>query len=142
MIGRTIDQIHVGDAAQFSKTLAECDIYLYAGIVGDFNPVHINEHYAQKTYFKTRIAHGLLTAGLVSALLANKLPGPGTIYLRQEINFRAPATIGDTITAHVEVIEIMPEDHRVRFRTWCTKQDGTLILEGEALVSPPQRVKS
>ncbi len=138
MIGRTIDQIRVGDAAKFSKTLTESDIYLYAGIVGDFNPAHINEPYAQRTFFKTRIAHGLLTAGLISAALANQLPGPGTIYLRQEINFLAPARIGDTITAHVQVVEIMQDSNRVRLRTWCTNQDGTLVLDGEAVVSPPR----
>ncbi|MGB9615809.1 MAG: MaoC family dehydratase [Desulfomonilaceae bacterium] len=142
MIGSTVDQIRVGDAAKFSKTLTESDIYLYAGIVGDFNPAHINEPYAQRTFFKTRIAHGLLTAGLISAALANQLPGPGTIYLRQEINFLAPARIGDTITAHVQVVEIIPESNRVRLRTWCTNQDETLILDGEAVVSPPRNKSS
>ncbi len=138
MIRRTIDQLHVGDSAEFAKTLSESDIYLFAGITGDFNPAHVNEVYAQQTSFKTRIAHGILTAGLISAVMANQLPGPGTIYLRQELDFLAPARIGDTITAHVEVIEIIMNMNRVRLRTWCTKQDGTVVLNGEALVSPPR----
>ncbi|MEJ2715668.1 MAG: MaoC family dehydratase, partial [Deltaproteobacteria bacterium] len=87
MIGKTIGELNVGDSAEFAKTVSESDIYLYAGITGDFNPAHVNEAYAQPTFFKTRIAHGMLTAGFISAILANKLPGPGTIYLRQELIF-------------------------------------------------------
>ena len=138
MILKTIDQIHVGDSAEFAKTLSESDVYLFAGITGDFNPAHVNEVYSQATSFKTRIAHGLLTAGLISAVMANQLPGPGTIYIRQELDFLAPARIGDTITAHVEVIDIMKDMNRIRLRTWCTKQDGSTVLNGEALVSPPR----
>ncbi len=138
MILKTIDQIHVGDSAEFAKTLSESDVYLFAGITGDFNPAHVNEVYSQATSFKTRIAHGLLTAGLISAVMANQLPGPGTIYIRQELDFLAPARIGDTITAHVEVIDIMKDMNRIRLRTWCTKQDGSMVLNGEALVSPPR----
>jgi 3-hydroxybutyryl-CoA dehydratase len=138
MILKTIDQIHVGDSAEFAKTLSESDVYLFAGITGDFNPAHVNEIYSQTTSFKTRIAHGLLTAGLISAVMANQLPGPGTIYIRQELDFLAPAGIGDTITAHVEVIDIIKDMNRIRLRTWCTKQDGSTVLNGEALVSPPR----
>lgn len=138
MILKTIDQIHVGDSAEFAKTLSESDVYLFAGITGDFNPAHVNEVYSQATSFKTRIAHGLLTAGLISAVMANQLPGPGAIYIRQELDFLAPAHIGDTITAHVEVVDIIKDMNRIRLRTWCTKQDGTIVLNGEALVSPPR----
>ncbi|MFA6221266.1 MAG: MaoC family dehydratase [Desulfomonilaceae bacterium] len=138
MILKTIDQIHVGDVAEFAKTLSESDVYLFAGITGDFNPAHVNEVYSQATSFKTRIAHGILTAGLISAVMANQLPGPGTIYIRQELDFLAPARIGDTITAHVEVIDIIKDINRIRLRTWCTKQDGSMVLNGEALVSPPR----
>jgi len=138
MIGKTIDRLAVGDSAEFAKTVSESDIYLYAGVTGDFNPAHVNEAYAQKTFFKTRIAHGMLTAGLISAVMANQLPGPGAIYLRQELDFRAPVFIGDTITARAEVIEIIKDRNRVRLRTWCTNQDGTVVLDGEALVSPPK----
>ncbi|MCA1960712.1 MAG: MaoC family dehydratase [Desulfomonile sp.] len=138
MIGKTIDQLAVGDKAEFAKTISESDIYLYAGITGDFNPAHVNEAYAQKTFFKARIAHGMLTAGLISAAMANQLPGPGAIYLRQELDFRAPVFIGDTITARAEVIEIIKDRNRVRLRIWCTNQDGTVVVDGEALVSPPK----
>jgi len=141
MIGKTIDRLAVGDSAEFAKTISESDIYLYAGITGDFNPAHVNEAYAQKTFFKTRIAHGMLTAGLISAVMAGQLPGPGAIYLRQELDFRAPVFIGDTITARAEVIEIIKDRNRVRLRTWCTNQNGTVVLDGEALVSPPKAIR-
>ena len=81
MIGKTIDELKVGDVAEFAKTISESDIYLYAGVTGDVNPVHINEAYAQKTFFKTRIAHGMLLGGFISTVVENKLPGPGTIQL-------------------------------------------------------------
>jgi 3-hydroxybutyryl-CoA dehydratase len=136
--GKTIDQLHVGDRADASKTISESDIYLYAGITGDFNPAHINEEYAKGTFFKTRIAHGMLVAGLISAVLANRLPGPGTIYIRQELNFRAPVHMGDTITASVEVMEKDTEKNRALLRTVCTNQSGETIIEGQALVSPPK----
>ena len=99
MIGKTIDQLKVGDAAEFGKTISESDVYLYAGVTGDVNPAHIDEVYASNTHFKTRIAHGMLTAGLISGLLGVRLPGPGTIYIRQELDFLAPVHIGDTVTA-------------------------------------------
>ncbi len=138
MKGKTIGELHVGDAAEFSKTISESDVYLYAGVSGDLNPAHINESYAQNTFFKTRIAHGMLSAGFISAAIGMKLPGPGTIYIRQELNFKAPVRIGDTVTARVEIIEINTEKNRVRMRTTCTNQENTLILEGEAMLSPPK----
>ncbi len=141
MTGKTIGELHLGEAAEFSKTISESDIYLYAGITGDFNPAHINEAYASKTFFKTRIAHGMLPAGFISAVLGNQLPGPGTIYIRQEMNFLSPVRIGDTIIARAQVIEILPEKNRVRLKTTCVNQDGTLVLEGEAIVSPPKKPK-
>lgn len=142
MIGRTIDELKPGDRAEFSKTLSESDVYLYAGVTGDLNPAHINEEYAKKTFFKSRIAHGMLLAGLISGVLGNRLPGPGTIYIRQELNFLAPARIGDTITASVEVAEIMAEAKRVRMKTTCVNQEGTVVLDGEAIVSPPKKPKA
>lgn len=140
--GKTIDQLQIGDAAEFAKTVTETDIYLYAGITGDFNPAHVNEAYAKNTFFKTRIAHGMLTAGFISAIIANQLPGPGTIYLKQELGFLAPVRIGDTVTARVEVIELNVEKNRVRLKTSCTNQDGTTVLEGFGLVSPPKAPKA
>jgi len=138
MIGLTIDKLTVGQQARFSKTVSESDVYLYAGISGDFNPAHINQAYAETTAFKTRIAHGMLSAGFISNVLGNQLPGPGTIYMSQSLTFLAPVAIGDTITATVEVIEILAEKKRVRLKTVCTNQEGQEILTGEALVSPPR----
>jgi 3-hydroxybutyryl-CoA dehydratase len=141
MIGRTINELNVGDAAEFSKTISESDVYLFAGVTGDLNPAHINEAYAQKTFFKTRIAHGMLSAGFISAVLGNQLPGPGSIYVRQELNFLAPMRIGDTITARVEVVEKNTEKNRVKLRTTCVNQDGVKVTDGEAVISPPKPPK-
>jgi 3-hydroxybutyryl-CoA dehydratase len=138
MIGKTIDQLKVGDRAEFTKTVSESDIYLYAGLTGDLNPAHINEAYAVKTFFKTRIAHGMLIAGFISTVLGTKLPGPGNIYMSQEVNFLAPVHIGDTITARVELVEIMVEKKQARFKTLCVNQEGITVLDGEAIVSPPR----
>jgi 3-hydroxybutyryl-CoA dehydratase len=141
VIGKTIDQLNVGDRAETSKTIAESDVYLYAGITGDFNPAHVNEEYAKGTFFKTRIAHGMLAAGLISAVLANRLPGPGTIYIRQELDFKAPVRMGDTVTASVEVMEKDAEKNRVLMRTECANQSGEVVIAGQALVSPPKSRK-
>lgn len=141
MVGKTIKDMKIGDRAEFSKTVSETDIYLYAGVTGDFNPAHINEEYAKKTFFKTRIAHGMLCAGFISAVMANKLPGPGCIYLKQELSFLAPVKIGDTITANAEVLELDAVKNRARLKTWCVNQDGVTVLSGEALISPPKAGK-
>ena len=137
MIGKTYDEIQIGDAAEFAKTVTESDVYLYAGVTGDLNPAHINEAYAKETYFKTRIAHGMLSGGFISAVLGTKLPGPGTIYISQLLEFKAPVRINDTVTARVEVIEKL-EKNRLKFRTTCANQDGTLLVDGHALVMPPK----
>lgn len=137
MTGKTYDKIQVGETADFSKTISESDVYLYAGITGDFNPAHLNESYALKTYFKTRIAHGMLIAGLISAVIGTKLPGPGTVYVNQTLNFLAPVHMGDTITALVEVVEKL-DRKKVRLKTVCINQDDRMVLDGEALVSPPR----
>ena len=142
MIGKTIDALIIGDRAEFAKTISESDVYLYAGITGDLNPAHINEPYAANTFFKTRIAHGMLPAGFISAVIGTKLPGPGTIYVSQTLYFKAPVLFGDTITASVEVVEINTEKNRVRLLAACKNQNGVTILDGEALVSPPKLPKS
>lgn len=142
MIGKTIDELKVGDSAQFSKTVSETDVYLFAGITGDFNPAHVDEEYAKKTYFGTRIAHGLLPAGFISAVLGTRLPGPGSIYLRQELTFLGTVKVGDTITARVEVAEIDTTKGRVRMLTTCDNQEGKRVLTGEAVISPPRPPKS
>jgi 3-hydroxybutyryl-CoA dehydratase len=139
MIGKTIDELKTGDKAQFTKTISEADIYLYAGITGDFNPAHINEVYAKETHFKTRIAHGMLMAGFISTVVGNQLPGPGTIYMKQELEFLGPVRIGDTITAEVEVMEILEEKKHARLKTTCVTQKGDEVVHGHALVSPPRR---
>ena len=141
MIGKTIDELKLGDVAELSKTVSESDIYLYAGVTGDFNPVHLNQVYAEKTYFKTRIAHGMLFAGFISAVIGNHLPGPGTIHITQELHFLAPVHIGDTITSRVKITEIMTEKKRIRLKTTCINQNGTTVLDGEAIVSPPRTPK-
>jgi len=141
MIGKTIDKLNIGDTAKFAKTVSESDIYLYAGITGDFNPAHINEDYAKNTFFKTRIAHGMLSAGFISTVIGNELPGTGSIYVKQDLRFLAPVRIGDTITARVEVIEIMDGKNRVRLKTVCVNQEDTQVLDGEAIVSPPKPLK-
>lgn len=128
------DLIQVGAKESFAKTITETDITLYGAISGDFNPVHFNSEYAAGTMFKKRIAHGMLTAGLISALLGTRLPGPGTVYLSQSLNFRAPVYIGDTITAGIEVLEKYPEKKQIRLKTVCINQNGKEVVTGEALV--------
>lgn len=142
MIGKTIEELTPGDSADFTKTVSESDIYLYAGITGDFNPAHIDQEYASKTFFKARIAHGMLSAGFISAVIAMKLPGPGTIYREQHLTFLAPVYINDTIKAVVEVMDIDPEKKTVTLATRCFNQDNTLVLDGTAIVSPPWKKAS
>ena len=134
----TINELYIGQSSSFSKTITETDVYLFAGVTGDFNPAHLNEKYAQETPFKKRIAHGMLSAGLISALLGTSLPGEGTIYMGQKLQFLAPVYFNDTITATVEVKEIIPEKNRVILRTYCKNQDGVVVLDGEAIVLAPK----
>ena len=138
MIGKTIEELKVGDTAKFSKTISESDVYLFAGVTGDLNPAHVNEEYAKGTFFKTRIAHGMLSAGFISTVIGTMLPGPGTVYMRQEVSFLAPVKFGDTVTAVVEVAEILAEKKRVRLKTYCVNQENTTVVDGEAVVSPPR----
>ncbi|WP_160687089.1 MaoC family dehydratase [Clostridium sp. C2-6-12] len=138
MKGLTIKELNIGDKASFQKTITETDVYLYAGITGDLNPAHINQVESEKTMFQGRIAHGMLTAGLVSAVLGMQLPGPGSIYLGQELKFMAPVKIGDTIKAEVEVIEKFEEKNRIKLSTVCTNQNGVEVLIGVATIMPPK----
>jgi 3-hydroxybutyryl-CoA dehydratase len=142
MIGKTIEEIKVGDTAKFSKTVSESDVYQFAGVTGDLNPAHVSEDYAKDTFFKTRIAHGMLTASFISTVIGTMLPGPGSVYMRQEVSFLAPVKFGDTITAVVEVAEIIADKKRVRLKTYCINQEKTIVVDGEALVSPPRAPKS
>lgn len=127
----------VGQHAEFSKTVTESDVVLFAGITGDFNPAHVNEVEASKSRFGGRIAHGILSAGFISACIAMKLPGPGTIYLTQSLKFTRPVRIGDTVTARVEVLEWNEGKRRARLATTCRNQDGDVVIDGEALVMVP-----
>lgn len=138
MSGRTIGELQVGMAAEFAKTYDEWDIDVFAALTGDLNPAHVDEAFAVRTIFHGKIAHGMLTASLISAVLGMRLPGPGTIYLAQELRFLRPVRIGDTITARVEVIELVKEKNLARLRTTCTNQEGEVVLDGTALVMPPK----
>ncbi len=137
--GKSIEQLKIGDSAQIVKPITEGDIELFAKATGDFNPVHLDQAYAEKTMFKGRIAHGLLSVGFFSTILGNILPGHGTIYLSQEAKFLAPVRIGDTITAKVEVLELVMEKNRAKFRTTCINQEGKLVVDGIAWSKPPKR---
>lgn len=129
---------YVGQTASVARTISESDVYLFAGITGDLNPAHTNEEYAKNTHFKTRIAHGMLSAGLISAVLGMHLPGPGTIYTGQTLKFLAPVHIGDTITATAEIKSLDLERNRVVLTTTCTNQEGTVVVTGEATALLPK----
>jgi 3-hydroxybutyryl-CoA dehydratase len=133
----TYDQLQIGDSATFTKTIGESDIYLFAGITGDHNPAHVDAVAAAEGMFKQRIAHGMLSASFISTVLAMRLPGPGTIYLSQDAQFRAPVFIGDTVTARVECIEKVEGRRWAKFKTTVTNQDGKLVVDGQAMVIPP-----
>lgn len=133
----TIHQLTVGQTASFTKTVTETDIYLFAGVTGDINPAHVNEVYASKTFFKGRIAHGMLLAGFISAVLGMQLPGPGTIYMGQDLRFLAPVRPGDTITATAEVVSLDVEKNSAVLHTCCTNQNGVQVVTGLAKVKPP-----
>ena len=137
--GKSIHELKIGDSAQISKTITEAVVNDFARVTGDFNPIHTDQAYAEKTPFKGRIAHGALSIGLFSNILGNILPGHGSIYLSHEIKFLAPVRIGDTITARVEVIELIPEKYRVKFRTTCMNQDGKIVVDGIAWAMPPKK---
>jgi 3-hydroxybutyryl-CoA dehydratase len=138
--GKAIGQLEIGQKASMRKTITEADVSAFAQISGDTNPVHLDKDYAAKSMFKERIAHGMLTAGLISAVLGTKLPGVGSIYLSQSLKFLAPVKLGDTVEAEVEVIEKLEEKNRVRLRTVCRNQSGQVVIDGEALIMPPRSV--
>lgn len=136
MTAYTIHDLTPGMSASTAKTVTETDIILFSGISTDVNPAHLDEEYAKNTMFGGRIAHGMLSAGFISAVLANKLPGPGTIYLSQTLKFKAPVRAGDTVTATVTVKEVNTAKNRVTLDTVCTV-GGKVVIEGEALAMPP-----
>ena len=136
--GYDIEDLKIGMSASFAKTITEADIVLFAAASGDNNAVHINEEFAQTTQFKGRIAHGMLSASVISAAIAGRLPGAGTIYLGQNLRFKAPVRPGDTVHATVTVKEVLAEKGRVALTTVCTVK-GKVVIEGDALVMPTSR---
>ncbi len=133
------NKFEVGETASFTKTITETDVILFAGCTGDMNPFHINEEYARQMRFGRRIAHGMLVTGLISTVMGMKLPGPGTIYLHQELDFRGPVYFGDTITAVATVLHVREDRPVVTLSTNCFNQEGVLVLEGKAVVLVDQR---
>ncbi len=136
--GRTVRNLSVGEKASLTQQVEELHLALFAAATGDLNPIHFDADYAGRTLFKGKIAHGLLSAGFVSAVIGNRLPGLGTVYVAQDYRFLAPVRVGDRITAEVEILALDEERNRVRLRTTCTNQEGTVVLDGEALVMPPR----
>jgi 3-hydroxybutyryl-CoA dehydratase len=130
-------KLELGATAEVSKTIGEHDVYTFAGLTGDFNPVHVDEVAAGRSRFGGRVAHGMLAAGLFSAILGTKLPGPGTIYLGQELKFLAPVRFGDTITARVELLELRADKPIAVFRTWVVNQKAETVIDGKATVLLP-----
>lgn len=131
---RKYADIKLGDTATYSKTITEQDVKTFAEVTGDVNPVHVDEDFARKSLFKERIAHGFLTGSLISTILGTILPGPNTIYLRQEMNFKAPVKFGETITAEVKVIEKKDDKKIMKMETTVRNQDGVVVLDGLAVV--------
>lgn len=128
-------KLEIGQTDSFSKTISEMDVYGFAGIVGDFNPVHINEEVAKTSIFGKRIAHGMLVGSLISTVLGTKLPGEGTIYLEQNLKFKKPVFLGDTVTATVRVVDIINKDKGIyRLETIVTNQQDIMTHEGYAIV--------
>ena len=131
--------IQTGDCASLSKTFSEKDVLTFAEISGDRNPVHIDAAFASSTRFERQLVHGMLTAGLISAVLGMQLPGPGSIYLKQELNFRAPVYFGDTITVTVTVTKVHEDKPIITLETICTNQDGETVIDGEAVLMLPRK---
>lgn len=127
-------KLSVGDSAEITKTIEQADIDAFAHVTGDNNPVHVDEEFAKNTRFGKRIAHGMLTASLISAVLANKLPGEGSVYLGQTLQFVAPVFPGDEVTARVTVKEIREDKPIVKLETICVNQRGEVVIRGEATV--------
>lgn len=138
MKGKSINELNIGDSAQITKVITEEVVNDFARATGDFNPIHLDQSYAEKTRFKSRIAHGMLSLGIISSVLGNILPGHGTIYLSQEVKFISPVRIGDEITAKVELLEILHDKNRAKFKTTCINQRGEIVVDGTAWVMPPK----
>lgn len=128
----------IGDKAEFTKTISESDVYLFAGITGDLNPIHVNEIEAANSQFGNRLVHGILVTGLISSVIGMKFPGPGTIYMEQQVKFLKPVMIGDTVTAIVELTKVLNEEKRImELSTEVFNQKKAKVLEGKAVVKAP-----
>jgi 3-hydroxybutyryl-CoA dehydratase len=136
--GLYLEDLKVGMTAVYAKTITDADIVLFAGISGDINPVHLNHEFASETMFEGRIAHGMLSASFISTVIGTKLPGPGAIYLAQNLKFKAPVRSGDTVQARATITEVMPDKRRIALRTVCTVGDK-VVIEGDALIMVPVR---
>jgi 3-hydroxybutyryl-CoA dehydratase len=132
------EDLELGMEASFARTVTAADILAFAQVTGDWNPVHLDTEYAARTVFREPIAHGMLTAGYISAVFGMELPGPGAIYVSQTLNFRGPVKIGDRVVAKVRVMELYPNKRRARFESICLV-DGKPVLEGEAVLMVPTR---
>ncbi|MDR1921503.1 MAG: MaoC family dehydratase [Candidatus Adiutrix sp.] len=130
----TYEQLEIGAEDSLSLTADSETVKQYARLVGDLNPVHLDDVYAAKSFFKKRVAHGMLAAGLISAVLGTRLPGPGSIYLAQELEFKRPVYLGDTITARVKVLEKHDRHNKLKLHTWVENQAGKTVLDGSAVV--------
>ncbi|MCF8476516.1 MAG: MaoC family dehydratase [Pseudolabrys sp.] len=132
------EDLTLGQTERLAKTVSSSDVVGFAEVTGDRNPIHLSEHFAAQTPFGTRIAHGLYTASLISAVLGTRLPGPGAIYISQTLNFRAPVRIGDTVDVSVAIAELVPEKFRARLSCLCAIGDE-IVLDGEAWVKVPSK---
>ncbi len=128
------EDLYIGQKASLQKTFTDADVKLFAGISTDVNPLHISDEFAKTSLFGKRVVHGMLSASLISAVLANVLPGPGTIYLGQELKFTAPVFLGDDVKAELTVIEIREDKHIVKLQSNCYNQDGKMVIEGVSTV--------
>lgn len=135
--GKSFEQIEIGEKASFTKTITETDVYLFAGISGDFNPMHVDEEYAKTTEFGTRIAHGGLASSLLANVLGMKLPGLGTVALEVQQKYRLPVYFGDTVTITVEVVKKIERMKVVEMKLAWTNQHGKTIAKGSCRVLPP-----
>ena len=136
--GYKFEELSVGQSAVYARTVTEADILMFAGVSGDYNPVHINEELAASTMFGGRIAHGMLSAAFISTVFGTKLPGPGCIYVSQSLKFKAPVKIGDTVMARVEITALAPEKKFATFKTQCLVGDK-VVLDGEATLMVPSK---
>lgn len=136
--GKTLQELKLGDSASITRTFTEADVASFAEVSGDKNPIHLDEAYAQTTMFKTRIVHGMFVSSLFSAILANQLPGNGTIYLGQDLKFLKPVYFNDTVTATVTVAELIAEKNRAILETVATNQNGDVVIKGNATVMLPK----